>query len=98
MTTNRWRYLRDENNRIPGRFDREMSLWSLESIGVVALGTRINCLDLNLSKDSRVTKLIECTHEFIKISDELDYKPSLWRYYPTRTFKKAMKVYEDIDR
>ncbi|KAG6460392.1 hypothetical protein O3G_MSEX011953 [Manduca sexta] len=96
-TIARWRRVRDHNNMIRENFDREMNLWSLESIAVVALGTRLNSLDAELPKDSPVNRLIECAHDLLLIANELDYKPSLWKYYPTKMFKRAMKVYEDID-
>ncbi|XP_028028461.1 cytochrome P450 CYP12A2-like [Bombyx mandarina] len=91
----RLRSLRDENNRIRGQFDQEMNLWSLESIGVVALGNRLNCFDSNLQDDSPVKRLIECVHQMFVLSNELDLKPSIWTYVSTPLFRKTMKMYEE---
>ncbi|KOB66822.1 Uncharacterized protein OBRU01_20720 [Operophtera brumata] len=46
-----------------------MNKWSLESIGVVALGCRLNCLDPNLPEDSPVKKLIQCVHDLFAIQE-----------------------------
>lgn len=85
---------RDENNMIKKDFDKEMNLWALESIGTVALGCRLNCFDPNLPADSPEWQLIQCVHDLFATANELDFKPSLWRYYSTPTFKQAMKLYE----
>ncbi|CAG9562981.1 unnamed protein product [Danaus chrysippus] len=86
---------RNEKNMIQGKFDEEMNLWALESIGVVALGDRLNCFDPNLAEDSPVKKLIQTVHDMFKYADKLDLNPSLWKYISTPTFKKAMQCYED---
>ncbi|OWR44198.1 cytochrome P450 333B11 [Danaus plexippus plexippus] len=89
--------LRDEDGMITKNFDYLMYLWALESVGVVALGSRLNTFNENLESDSVVRRLITLIHEFFAISENLDIKPSLWRYYPTPAFKRAMKVFCDID-
>ncbi|KAJ0179196.1 hypothetical protein K1T71_004908 [Dendrolimus kikuchii] len=91
----RMKSLRDENGVLNAKFDDEINLWALESIAIVALGCRLNCLDLNLPKDSPAMKLIQCVHDFFITADKLDFKPSIWKYIATPTFKKAMKFYED---
>nr|AJN91160.1 cytochrome P450 monooxygenase CYP333B27 [Cnaphalocrocis medinalis] len=90
----RMKSIRDDKNMLKGKFDVEMNLWALESIGLVALGRRLNCFDPNLPEDSPVKKLIQVVHDTFVTANELDFKPSLWKYYKTRTFKKAMKLYE----
>ncbi|CAH2063620.1 unnamed protein product, partial [Iphiclides podalirius] len=89
---------RDENNMIKGDLSEEMNLWALESISVVALGGRLNCFEPNLPVDSDVRKLIHIVHEFFSVADKLDFKPSLWRLYPTKTYKRAMKLYEEQEK
>ncbi|XP_052737947.1 cytochrome P450 CYP12A2 isoform X2 [Bicyclus anynana] len=86
---------RNEKNMIEGKFDTELNLWALEAIGVVALGDRLNCLDPNLPKDSPARKLIQAVRDVLTVTEELDFRPSLWRYIATPTFKKAMKYYGD---
>ncbi|XP_045459745.1 cytochrome P450 CYP12A2-like [Melitaea cinxia] len=91
----RMKLIRNDKNMLETKFDEEMNLWALESIGVVALGGRINCLDRNLPENSPEKKLIHTIHQIFHIVDELDFKPSLWRYVTTPGFKKAMKLYEN---
>ncbi|XP_038213687.1 cytochrome P450 CYP12A2-like isoform X2 [Zerene cesonia] len=85
----------NEKNMVQGGIRNEVNLWSLEAVAVVALGKRLNCFDPNLPQDSPVRKLIKNVHEVFHAAEELDLKPSLWRYYPTKMFKKAMKIYEE---
>ncbi|CAH2236859.1 jg27473 [Pararge aegeria aegeria] len=91
----RMRLIRNDKNMLKGNFDFEMNLWALESISVVALGGRLNCFDPKLPESSPARKLIHLVHEIFTIVDQLDFKPSVWRYISTPTFKKAMKLYED---
>ncbi|XP_026314071.1 cytochrome P450 CYP12A2-like [Hyposmocoma kahamanoa] len=91
----RMRSIRDEDNKINGDFDVEMNLWALESIGVVALGGRLRCFDRDLAEDSPERRLIQCVHNLFIMMYELDFKPSLWRYFPTKLFKKAMVLYKE---
>lgn len=89
---------RDDKYMIKGDLSHEMNLWALESIGVVALGGRLNCFDPNLPVDSPVRKLIQIVHEFFAVADKLDFKPSLWRLYATKSYKRAMKLYEEQEK
>ncbi|XP_050678116.1 cytochrome P450 CYP12A2-like isoform X4 [Leptidea sinapis] len=94
-TIKRWRSKRNDNNMIDGKFDVEVNLWALESIGVVALGGRLNCLDPSLLDDSPARRLIQNVHDVFVMSEKLDFRPSLWRYIATPNYKKAMKCYAE---
>lgn len=94
----RMKLIRDENNMIKDNLDIQMNLWALESIGVVALGTRLNCFDPNLPEDSPARKLIQNVHDFFDIAEKLDFRPNIWRIYSTQNFKKGMKIYENQER
>ncbi|CAH2091759.1 unnamed protein product [Euphydryas editha] len=91
----RMRRLRNDSNMIEGEFDIEMNLWALESIGVVALGGRLNCLDSNLPEDSPAKKLINLINEAFRLTEKLENGISTWKYFATPTFKKTMKCYDD---
>ncbi|XP_073962316.1 cytochrome P450 CYP12A2-like isoform X1 [Choristoneura fumiferana] len=91
----RMRSIRDEKNMIKNKFDVEMNLWALESIGVVALGTRLNCFDPNLPENSEARKLIQNVHDFFAIAEKVDFGASPWRYVSTPNFRKAMKIYQE---
>ncbi|XP_061706531.1 cytochrome P450 CYP12A2-like [Cydia pomonella] len=94
----RLKSFRDENKRITKKFNVEMNLWSLESIGVVALGTRLNCFDPSVPDDSPAKKLIQNVHDIFNIAEKLDFGVSPWRLFSTPMFKKAMKIYEEHER
>ncbi|CAH2063618.1 unnamed protein product, partial [Iphiclides podalirius] len=89
--------LRNKDNMIERKFNEEVMLWMLESFGLIAFGIRLNCFDPNLPEDSAERKLIESIHSFFTVLDKLDFKPSIWRYYPTRTFKRAMQIFETVE-
>ncbi|XP_047545477.1 cytochrome P450 CYP12A2-like [Vanessa atalanta] len=90
----RMKFIRNEKNMLEGKFDEEMNLWALESIALVALGGRLNCLDRSLPENSPERKLIQTIHYIFKTVEAIDFKPNLWRYISTPTFKKVMNMYE----
>ncbi|CAH0715572.1 unnamed protein product, partial [Brenthis ino] len=74
--------------------DLEMTKWSLESVGVIALGTRLGCLKDSLSDEHPARILIKCARDMIDLSYKLENRPSLWRYFPTRNFKNLVKTFD----
>nr|QZP43553.1 cytochrome P450 monooxygenase CYP333B64 [Ephestia elutella] len=94
----RMKSMRGDDNILKSKFDLEMNLWALESIGVVALGGRLNCFDPKLPEDSPERQLIKVVHDIFEVAEQLDFKPSLWRYISTSTFKKAMHIYGEQER
>ncbi|XP_053600108.1 cytochrome P450 CYP12A2-like isoform X1 [Plodia interpunctella] len=94
----RMKSIRGEDNMLKSNFDLEMNLWALESIGVVALGGRLNCFDPNLPEDSPARQLIRIVHDIFEVAEQLDFKPSLWRFIATPTYKKAMHIYSEQER
>ncbi|XP_045763944.1 cytochrome P450 CYP12A2-like isoform X2 [Maniola jurtina] len=86
---------RNEKNMLNAKFNTEMTLWAMEAIGVVALGSRLNCFDPNLAKDSPAMRLINATHYVFYLVEKLDFEPSLWKYISTPVFKAAMKCFDE---
>lgn len=72
-----------------------MNKWSLESIGVVALGCRLNCLDPNLPDDSPARRLIKCVHDIFVAAEALEFQPNLWKWISTPAYKKTMALYKE---
>lgn len=70
-----------------------MNKWSLESIGLVALGSRMGCLDENLTEDHPGRKLMQCAKDMIETAFELEFLPSIWKYVSTPAFKKIMNTF-----
>lgn len=81
--------IRDGKDEMPADFQNEMNKWALETVGVIALDTRLGVLG-QLDKDSDAQKLIQCVHDFFQLEYELDCVPSIWRYYKTPKFNRMM--------
>ncbi|XP_052738160.1 cytochrome P450 CYP12A2-like [Bicyclus anynana] len=91
----RIRFIRNKDNTLKNDIFTELNLWALESVGVVALGGRLNCFDPNLPDDSPVKKLIKTIHGVLAAAEKLDFQPSLWKYFSTSAYKKGIKLYEE---
>ncbi|XP_045763946.1 cytochrome P450 CYP12A2-like isoform X2 [Maniola jurtina] len=91
----RMRQIRNKKNTLEGNLYTVLNLWALESVGVVALGRRLNCFDPNLPDDSPAKKLIATIHDVLDATEKLDFQPSLWKYIATPDFNKGMKLYEN---
>lgn len=83
--------IRDESNEVPADFQNEMNKWALETVGVLALDTRLGVLG-HLEKDSDAQMLIQYVHDFFRLEFDLDVSPSIWRYYKTPKFNEMMKT------
>ncbi|XP_022116862.2 cytochrome P450 CYP12A2 [Pieris rapae] len=90
----RIQFLLDEKHMV-NNVRHEITMWSLESVAVVSLGQRLNLFDPNLPEDSPARKLTKNIHDVFYLAENLDLKPSLWRYISTPLFKKAMKTYAE---
>lgn len=90
---NRLKRLKDDQTYLENNFVLEMNKWSLESIALVALGSRMGCLDENLSEDHPGRKLMQCAKDMIETAFELEFLPSIWKYVSTPAFKKIMNTY-----
>ncbi|XP_013161639.1 PREDICTED: cytochrome P450 CYP12A2-like isoform X3 [Papilio xuthus] len=88
---------RDDNGLLKNDLGHEMALWSMETIALVTLGGRLNCFDPNLPADSPVKKLIYYAHEAFASVDKLDLRPNLWKLYPTKLYKKTMRVLQELE-
>ncbi|XP_047115160.1 probable cytochrome P450 301a1, mitochondrial [Schistocerca piceifrons] len=89
--TDRMLTIRDENMKMPGDFTNELNKWALESISVVALDTRLGCLDGNLPPDSEPQQMIEAMHTLFDCMLKLDVRPSPWKYISTPAWRRLVK-------
>ncbi|GBM18605.1 putative cytochrome P450 49a1 [Araneus ventricosus] len=93
--------MRDENKEIPDMLP-ELYKWSLESVSLVGLDTRLGCLQKDLPPDSDGMQMInsvltqfECMNKLEAFSGNIPY----WKLFPTptwRRFVKASDVYAKI--
>ncbi|XP_059479868.1 probable cytochrome P450 301a1, mitochondrial [Neocloeon triangulifer] len=79
---------RDAKNEMPANFKNEIHKWALESIGLVALDTRLGCLQENLLADSEPQRMIDSVHLILQSVHALEISNSLWTKVPTPTWSK----------
>lgn len=80
--------LLDEKNELPSDFDNEIHRWSLECIGLVALDTRLGCLNSKLEPDSEPQQIIDAAKYALRNVATLELKAPYWRYFPTPLWTK----------
>ncbi|XP_011293186.1 probable cytochrome P450 49a1 isoform X2 [Musca domestica] len=86
--------MRDENNELPGNFLHELYKWALESVGRVALDTRLGCLSPQGNEESQ--KIINCINTFFWAVPELELRMPVWRFYPTKAYRSFIKALDDF--
>ncbi|KAM7362618.1 cytochrome P450 CYP12A2-like [Cochliomyia hominivorax] len=92
----RIRQIRDPNTlEVPEDFEEELNRFTLESVSVVALDKQLGLINKNRN-DPTAKKLFEALNDFFIYSLEIEFKPSIWRYYKTSTFKNLMKCLDQI--
>ena len=68
-------------------------------VSVVAFDKPLNCLD-ERSRTAKMTRLIQAVDEFFEYSGKLSYQLPIYRYYPTKMWKKFVTasdiVYEYV--
>ncbi|KAF4531646.1 hypothetical protein B566_EDAN006577 [Ephemera danica] len=88
--------LRDEQNEMPVNFKNELHKWALESISLVALDTRLGCLEPYLAPDSDPQRMINITQEIFNCTFELDLKVPYWKYFSTPTWRTFVKSSQEF--
>lgn len=83
-----------ETMEVDENFAKVLHNWTLESIALIALDTRLQCL--NDKKDPDADILIKGMRSYFELSFELDIKPSIWRVYATPKFNQMMKSLDDV--
>lgn len=89
------RAYRGENNEMPAHYGQELNKWALESIGTIALDTRLGCL--KAQSNPEVERFINYVRRFFELAYELDVQPSIWKIYKTKMFYEMMNVFDGIN-
>uniref|UniRef100_A0A182Y367 Uncharacterized protein n=1 Tax=Anopheles stephensi TaxID=30069 RepID=A0A182Y367_ANOST len=84
----RCQQLLDDRKELPDDFDNEIHKWSLECIGLVALDTRLGCLEPNLDPKSEPQQIINAAKYALRNVATLELKAPYWRYFPTPVWYK----------
>ncbi|XP_020713396.1 probable cytochrome P450 49a1 [Ceratitis capitata] len=82
--------MRNENDELPANFLHELHKWALESVGRVALDTRLGCLSPDGSEESQ--QIINAINTFFWAVPELELRMPLWRFYPTKAYRSFVKA------
>lgn len=83
--------LLDANSELPNDFANEIHKWSLECIGLVALDTRLGCLDGTLDPKSEPQQIINAAQFALRNIAMLELKAPYWRWIPTPLWTRYVK-------
>ncbi|XP_062548455.1 cytochrome P450 CYP12A2-like [Armigeres subalbatus] len=86
--------IRDDKNELPGNFNQWLNRWALETMGVLALDTRLGVLEDSQSEEAHL--IVSNIRQFFELTYQLDVLPSVWKYYKTPTFKKLMITLDNL--
>ncbi|CAH0663617.1 unnamed protein product [Chilo suppressalis] len=86
--------IRNKDLETPDDFLNEIHKWSLESLSLIALDTRLGCFDACAGSDSQ--RLIDAVNTFFLCVGELELRAPWWRLYPTRMFKQYVAALDTI--
>lgn len=59
---------------------------------MVALDTRLGCLDKNLKPDSEPQRIINSVQVFFESIELLDFQFPFWKYFSTPNWKRYVKA------
>ncbi|KRF79421.1 cytochrome P450 CYP12A2 [Drosophila virilis] len=89
----RIKLIRDpETLEMPANFKDEISAWTLESIGRVALDRQLGLIEDTNPEGRRFFTLLQ---RFIQLAVDLEIKPSLWRQFKTPKLREALRVLDE---
>lgn len=91
---NRMREVRDDNMETPEDFLNEVHKWSLESLSLIALDSRLDCFNAHEGSESQ--RLIDAVNTFFLCVGELELRAPWWRIYPTTMFKRYVAALDTI--
>lgn len=69
-------------------------MWSFESICYVALNSRLHLITGKADADA--LRMSSTMAEFMQATYEHDIAPSIWRYIKTPSFKRLMRIHDDL--
>ncbi|KAL0883187.1 hypothetical protein ABMA27_016626 [Loxostege sticticalis] len=86
--------LKDESyGTLSEEFGTEITKWSLESVALVALGSRMGCLQDGLPEGHPSHTLTYCSRNIADLMYKLEFIPH-WNKERSTNFKKMMEIYD----
>ncbi|XP_023160061.2 cytochrome P450 CYP12A2-like [Drosophila hydei] len=79
---------------VPENFKDEISAWTLESVGQIALDCKLGVIDNTNPQGRHFFTLLQ---RFFELSVDLEVKPSLWRQFPSSSpkLREALNVLDE---
>lgn len=71
-----------------------MICWA--AICLIALDTRLGCVQANLGKESDAQRMIDAVNAVFELSFKLDLQVPVWKLFTTPTLRKFIKYEDDI--
>lgn len=91
----RIRFLRNPTtNQLPENFEDELNKWTLESIGVIALDTRLGLISNKANE--KAMEFIDNLKLVFQLAFDLEFNISIWRIVATPKYKKLMQVLDSL--
>lgn len=92
----RIRHIRDPSTlEVPGDFFDDINRLAFEGIAGIALNTRLGLIQTNRNSAESKT-IMKCVRNFFILSEELEIKPSIWKYVKTPKFYEMMKTLDTM--
>ncbi|XP_046434076.1 probable cytochrome P450 49a1 isoform X4 [Neodiprion fabricii] len=89
--------IRGRDEMLPATFSNELNKWALESVALLAMDTRLGCLDDPESPESSdAHRLVEAVLTMMKLTYDLDVSPSPMSAFRRKEFNRAVDVQIDI--
>lgn len=85
------RQTRDSNTLEVEDFLKQLYQWALECTGVLALNTRLGCLQQGLSSDSEQSRLVEAASETHRIIMVTENGLPFWKVWNTPAYKQLVQ-------
>lgn len=86
--------LKDQGDYLKHNLDIELTKWSLESVALVGLGTRLGSLKDGLPDDHPSRLLMKCSKDIMDLIYKLELLPSFLQIFTKSTFNKVINTYD----
>ncbi|XP_068083622.1 probable cytochrome P450 49a1 [Anabrus simplex] len=86
----RMKDLQNKNGELPDDFMNYIFRWALESISLIALDTRLGCLQPNSKPDSETERMISAVHVTLKALFKIDVQPYVLPFEKKKYWKQMV--------
>ncbi|XP_068236278.1 probable cytochrome P450 49a1 [Palaemon carinicauda] len=95
---NRISTFQETYGEMPEDFQVELYKWALESVSLVALGTRLGCLEPNLPNDSVQMKLIHAANAIFEGMNDIEMSVNFLKFFQKKELQKLQKNHDEFLR